>query len=264
MTVTRPRSDGGTGLRAARVSRTAGGALVLDGVDLAPRAGTLTGLLGPNGSGKSTLLRVLAGVLAPDTGVVTLDGERLGAVPRRALARRVAVVEQHADTQVDLTVADAVRLGRVPHRRAWSPPTSADEEAVRSALARTGLTDRAHRTWRTLSGGERQRVHLARALAQEPRELLLDEPTNHLDVRHQLDLMDLVSELRLTCVMALHDLNLAALYCDHVVVLHQGRIAAAGPVAEVLTERLVAEVYGVRVSVTHPDPDGRPHIRFLR
>ncbi|MFF8410041.1 ABC transporter ATP-binding protein [Streptomyces omiyaensis] len=256
-------APGRTGLRAERVSRTAGGALVLDGVTLAPRPGALTGLLGPNGSGKSTLLRLLAGVLAPETGVVTLDGDPLRGLPRRELARRVAVVGQHADTQVGLTVADAVRLGRLPHRRAWSPPTAADEEAVRSALARTGLSGLAHRTWHTLSGGERQRVQLARALAQEPRELLLDEPTNHLDVRHQLDLLALVSGLRLTCVMALHDLNLAALYCDHLVVLREGRVAAAGPVAEVLTERLVADVYGVRAAVTHPAPDGRPHVRYL-
>ncbi|MFF7777754.1 ABC transporter ATP-binding protein [Streptomyces tanashiensis] len=263
MTGTPPLTDDGTGLRADRVSRTAGGALVLDGVTLAPRPGTLTGLLGPNGSGKSTLLRLLAGVLAPDTGVVTLDGDPLGSVPRRTLARRLAVVEQHADTQVDLTVADAVRLGRIPHRRAWSPATAADEEAVRSALARTDLADRAHRTWRTLSGGERQRVQIARALAQEPRELLLDEPTNHLDIQHQLDLMTLISGLRLTCVMALHDLNLAAMHCDHLVVLCEGRVVTAGPVRDVLTEQLVAEVYGVHTAITHPAPDGRPHIRFL-
>ncbi|MFF0754191.1 ABC transporter ATP-binding protein [Streptomyces sp. NPDC004267] len=259
--VTRPGSR--TGLRAERVSRTAGGALVLDGVTIAPRPGQLTGLLGPNGSGKSTLLRLLAGVLAPDTGVVSLDGDPLNGIPRRALAQRLAVVEQHADTQVDLTVADAVRLGRIPHRRAWSPATAADEEAVRSALARTGLTGHAHRTWRTLSGGERQRVHIARALAQEPRELLLDEPTNHLDIQHQLDLLTLVSGLRLTCVMALHDLNLAAMYCDHVVVLHEGRVVAGGPVADVLTERLVMDVYGVRAAVSRPGPGDRPHIRFL-
>ncbi|MEV8623607.1 ABC transporter ATP-binding protein [Streptomyces sp. NPDC051079] len=263
MTGSEIRPGRAAGLRAEGVSRTAGGALVLDGVTLAPRPGTLTGLLGPNGSGKSTLLRLLAGVLAPDTGVVTLDGDPLDAVPRRALARRVAVVEQNADTQVDLTVADAVRLGRVPHRRAWSPTTAADEEAVRSALAHTGLTGLAHRTWRTLSGGERQRVHLARALAQEPRELLLDEPTNHLDIQHQLDLLTLVAGLRLTCVVALHDLNLAAMYCDHVVVLCEGGVVAAGAVEEVLTERLVADVYGVRAAVTRPGPDGRPHIRFL-
>ncbi|MEU1228833.1 ABC transporter ATP-binding protein [Streptomyces sp. NPDC005828] len=251
------------GLAAERVTRTAGGALVLDGVSLVPRQGTVTGLLGPNGSGKSTLLRVLAGVLAPDTGVVTLDGDPLSGLPRRTVARRLATVEQHADTQVDLTVADVVRLGRIPHRRAWSPASAADEAAVRSALARTGLADHAHRTWRTLSGGERQRVQIARALAQEPRELLLDEPTNHLDIRHQLDLLSLVSGLRLTTVVALHDLNLAAMFCDHLMVLRAGKVAASGAPSEILTEQLIADVYGVRADVTHPGPGGRPHIRFL-
>ncbi|MFG2115826.1 ABC transporter ATP-binding protein [Streptomyces sp. NPDC048718] len=253
------------GLRADRVARSAGGVLVVDGVSIVARPGTVTGLLGPNGSGKSTLLRLLAGILAPDTGVVTLDGDPLGGLSRRAVARRLATVEQHADTQVDLTVAEVVRLGRIPHRRAWAPPSAADETAVRSALARTGLADRADRTWRTLSGGERQRVQIARALAQEPRELLLDEPTNHLDVRHQLDLLELVSEPGpdLTTVVALHDLNLAAMYCDHLVVLRAGRVVAAGPAAEVLTEELIASVYGVRAEVTRPGPGGRPHVRFL-
>ncbi|MFF0479176.1 ABC transporter ATP-binding protein [Streptomyces sp. NPDC004284] len=251
------------GLRAERVSRTAGGTLVLDGVSLALAPGTVTGLLGPNGSGKSTLLRLLAGVLAPDSGVVTLDGDPLDGLGRRTVARRLATVEQQADTQTDLTVADVVRLGRIPHRRAWTPPSAADETAVRTALERTGLTDRARQPWRTLSGGERQRVQIARALAQEPRELLLDEPTNHLDIQHQLDLLALVADLRLTAVVALHDLNLAAMYCDRLVVLARGRVVAGGPPEEVLTEELIAEVYGVRAAVTRPGPDGRPHIRFL-
>ncbi|MFH8579256.1 ABC transporter ATP-binding protein [Streptomyces zaomyceticus] len=252
-----------SGLRADRVSRTAGGTLVLDGVSLTLAPGTVTGLLGPNGSGKSTLLRLLAGVLAPDSGVVTLDGDPLGALGRRTVARRLATVEQQADTQTDLTVADVVRLGRVPHRRAWTPPSAADETAVRSALARTGLADRARQPWRTLSGGERQRVQIARALAQEPRELLLDEPTNHLDIQHQLDLLALVAELRLTAVVALHDLNLAAMHCDRLVVLARGRVVASGTPGEVLTEELIAEVYRVRSVVTRPEPDGPPHIRFL-
>ncbi|WP_329620546.1 ABC transporter ATP-binding protein [Streptomyces sp. NBC_01255] len=252
-----------TGLRADRVSRTVGGSPVLDGVSLAPRPGTVTGLLGPNGSGKSTLLRLLAGVLAPDSGVVTLDGDPLDGLGRRTVARRLAAVEQQADTQVDLTVLDAVRLGRVPHRRAWTPASASDEAAVRSALARTGLADKAHRSWRTLSGGERQRVQIARALAQEPRELLLDEPTNHLDIQHQLDLLTLVAGLRLTAVVALHDLNLAAMYCDRLVVLAEGRVVARGTPDEVLTEELIAEVYRVRATVTRPTPGGHPHIRFL-
>ncbi|MFE0981859.1 ABC transporter ATP-binding protein [Streptomyces rochei] len=250
-------------LVADRVSRAFDGRLILDGVSLAPRPGSVTGLLGPNGSGKSTLLRLLSGVLAPASGVVTLDGRPLGDWGRRAAARRVAVVEQHADTLVELTVLDVVRLGRIPHRRAWASVGDADEDAVRTALERTGLTDRADRSWHTLSGGERQRVQIARALAQEPRELLLDEPTNHLDVQHQLELLNLIAELPVTSVVALHDLNLAAMYCDQVVVLRQGRVVAAGPPGDTLTESLIADVYGVRAEVTRPGPDDRPHIRFL-
>ncbi|NED22070.1 ABC transporter ATP-binding protein [Streptomyces sp. SID9913] len=250
-------------LAADRVSRTLDGRLIVDGVSLTPRPGSVTGVLGPNGSGKSTLLRLLSGVLAPASGIVTLDGRPLGAWGRRAVARRVAVVEQHSDTLVELTVLDVVRLGRIPHRRAWTPATAADEEAVRSALERTSLTGRADQPWHTLSGGERQRVQIARALAQEPRELLLDEPTNHLDIQHQLDLLKLIVELPVTSVVALHDLNLAAMYCDQVVVLRGGRVVAAGTPGDTLTEPLIADVYGVRTEVTRPGPGDRPHIRFL-
>ncbi|MFJ8077585.1 ABC transporter ATP-binding protein [Streptomyces sp. NPDC096176] len=256
-------SAGPPTLVADRVSRTFDGRLILDGVSLTPRPGSVTGLLGPNGSGKSTLLRLLSGVLAPASGVVTLDGRPLGDWGRRAVARRMAVVEQQADTLVELTVVDVVRLGRIPHRRAWTPATAADEEAVRTALERTGLTDRADQPWHTLSGGERQRVQIARALAQEPRELLLDEPTNHLDIQHQLDLLNLIAELPVTSLVALHDLNLAAMYCDQVVVLREGRVVAAGSPGDTLTESLIADVYGVRAAVTRPGPGNRPHIRFL-
>ncbi len=251
------------GLRADRVSRRADGRLILDGVVLAPEPGSTVGVLGPNGSGKSTLLRLLAGLLTPTSGVVTLDGSPLGDLPRRTLARRLAVVEQQADTQVELTVLDVVRLGRVPHRRAWTPASADDERAVRAALERTGLADRLGQPWHTLSGGERQRVQIARALAQEPRELLLDEPTNHLDIHHQLDLLALVTDLPVTTVVALHDLNLAAMYCDQVVVLCAGRVVASGAPGDVLTEGLIAEVYGVRAAVSREGPERRPHVRFL-
>ncbi|MEV5101125.1 ABC transporter ATP-binding protein [Streptomyces massasporeus] len=252
-----------TGLRAERVSRRADGRLILDGVALAPATGSTVGVLGPNGSGKSTLLRLLAGLLTPTSGVVTLDGTPLGDLPRRTVARRLAVVEQQSDAQVELTVEDVVRLGRVPHRRAWTPASADDERAVRAALRRTGLDGRARQLWHTLSGGERQRVQIARALAQEPRELLLDEPTNHLDIHHQLDLLTLVTGLPVTTVVALHDLNLAAMYCDRVVVLSAGRVVAAGTPGDVLTAELVADVYGVRAAVSPDGPEGRPHVRFL-
>ncbi|WP_098247170.1 ABC transporter ATP-binding protein [Streptomyces formicae] len=254
--------SGEAGLRAERVSREAGGRLVVDGVSIAPPEGATVGLLGPNGSGKSTLLRILAGVLAPASGVVTLDGRTLADTGRRAVARRIAVVEQHSDTQVELTVGDVVRLGRVPHRRAWSAPSPEDERAVRDALDRTGLTSRATQSWHTLSGGERQRVQIARALAQAPRELLLDEPTNHLDIQHQLDLLSLVADLPVTSVIALHDLNLAAMFCDRLLVLKEGRAYAAGTPDEVITEKLIAEVYGVRAVVTREA--GALSVRFLR
>ncbi|MFD6279096.1 ABC transporter ATP-binding protein [Streptomyces sp. NPDC060209] len=253
----------GDGLRAARVSREAGGRVVLDGVSIAPPPGATVGLLGPNGSGKTTLLRVMAGVLAPGAGVVTLDGRTLAETGRRGVARRVAVVDQHAVTQVDLSVLDVVRLGRIPHRRAWSAPGPGDEDAVREALARTGLADRAAQSWHTLSGGERQRVQIARALAQEPRELLLDEPTNHLDIQHQLELLSLVAALPVTAVVALHDLNLAAMFCDRVTVMKEGRVVAGGTPSEVITEELIADVYRVRAVVTPEGPDGRPSVRFL-
>ncbi|MEU0723670.1 ABC transporter ATP-binding protein [Streptomyces sp. NPDC006140] len=252
-----------SGLRADRVGRRADGRLILDGVVLAPETGSTVGLLGPNGSGKSTLLRLLAGLIAPTAGVVTLDGTPLGDLPRRTVARRLAVVEQQSDTQVELSVEDVVRLGRVPHRRAWTPASAGDEKAVRAALERTGLADRAGQPWQTLSGGERQRVQIARALAQEPRELLLDEPTNHLDIHHQLDLLALIAHLPLTTVVALHDLNLAAMYCDRVVVLSAGRVVASGTPGDVLTEGLIAEVYGVRAAVSREGREGRPHVRFL-
>ncbi len=259
---TRRGGPGATGLRAERVSRLIGGGLVLDGVTLAPRPGETVGLLGPNGSGKSTLLRLLSGVLAPSAGVVALDGEPIGRTARRTVARRVAAVEQNAHAQTELTVRDVVALGRVPHRRAWTPMSAADADAVTAALERTGLTATADRSWHTLSGGERQRAQIARALAQEPSELLLDEPTNHLDIQYQLDLMELVAGLPVTTVIAMHDLNLAAMYCDRLLVLRGGRVVAEGAPPRVLTPALIEEVYGVRAEVeTGP---GHPVIRFLR
>nr|WP_249187573.1 ABC transporter ATP-binding protein [Nocardiopsis sp. MG754419] len=249
-------------MRADRVGLGFGGRFVLDDVSLVPRPGETIGLLGPNGSGKSTLLRLLAGVLGPSSGVVTLDGLPLNRTGRRAVARRVATVQQHAHTQTELTVRDVVALGRIPHRRPWSTMTATDLEAVTAALERTGLTGHADQSWHTLSGGERQRAQIARALAQEPSELLLDEPTNHLDIQYQLDLLELVTGLPVTTVIALHDLNLAAMYCDRLVVLRDGRAIAEGTPAEVLTPELIGEVYRVPVEVG--SGSGRPVVRFLR
>lgn len=250
-------------LSAEGVSWRRGGALVVDGVSLHPRAGSTVGLLGPNGSGKSSLLRLLQGIARPDLGVVRLDDDDLRGLRRRDIARAVAAVSQYAETEVDLTVRDVVRLGRTPHRSVWGGDPTADERAVDDALAQVRLTAKAADGWHTLSGGERQRAQIARALAQEPRELLLDEPTNHLDIRHQLDLLALVAALPVTTVVALHDLNLAATFCDDVVVLRRGAVVAAGPPAQVLTPELIAEVYEVDARTTVDPATGKLAITYL-
>ena len=243
------------------LSWTRGGNRVLDAVSIRPRPGQTVGLLGPNGSGKSSLLHLLGGISRPDRGTVLLDETPLHRLGKRTLARRVAMVGQHAHTEVDITVYDVVRLGRIPHRDLFGAD-SGETAAVEQALAATGLTAHAHRQWHTLSGGERQRTQIARALAQQPSELLLDEPTNHLDIAHQLEILELVTALPVSAVVALHDLNLAAMFCDHVLILDHGRVAAHGTPAETLTEELVREVYGVRATVLLDD--GIPVIRYRR
>jgi iron complex transport system ATP-binding protein len=247
-------------LTIAGVGTRLGGRWVVDGVDATPPAGALTGLLGPNGAGKTTLLRLVAGLLDPEAGAVLVDDVPVHTVPRRERARRIALLEQESSSTVPLTVREVVALGRIPYRTLWG--TDADDAAVDRALVSADAAHLADRAWSALSGGERQRVHIARALAQEPELLLLDEPTNHLDVSAQLSLLSFVRDLGRTTVAALHDLNLAAAYCAHVLVLSQGRLVAAGDPRAVLTESLVRDVYGVDCAVlTHPRT-GRPVIAF--
>lgn len=240
----------------------AGGRMIVDGVTLEAAPGRVLGLIGPNGSGKSSLLRLLCRLRNVASGVVTLDGNDIAGVPRRELARRLAFVEQQATTEIQLSVCDVVRLGRTPHRAALASWNDADEAAVNEALARVGLTERHDQFWHTLSGGERQRVHIARALAQEPSELILDEPTNHLDIQHQLSILSLVRRLGITCIMALHDLNLAAMFCDEIALLRDGRLQAAGAPEEVLTAEAIRRIFGVAVSI-RPGASGRRHIEYL-
>ena len=197
------------------------------------------------------------------SGVVLLDGGDIAALGRAAMARRVALVEQHAATEAPVTVLDVVRLGRTPHRGALSPWTQQDDQAVDAALRQVGLLERRAQAWHTLSGGERQRAQIARALAQCPTELLLDEPTNHLDIRHQLELLALLGRLPATCIVALHDLNLAAMFCDRLALLDGGRVVAAGTPEEVLTENRIAAVYGVRVQVGPSPHHGRLRVEYL-
>ena len=233
--------------------------LVLRGLDIEVETGEVVALVGPNGSGKSTLLRALGRVLRPKGGVVFLDGRALAEWPTREVARRLALLPQGPTLSNDLTVEELVWLGRSPHQGLLGLPTAADGEAVRWAMAETGIGPLAKRPISTLSGGERQRAWLALALAQQPRILLLDEPTTFLDLSHQLEVLDLIRYLNvehgLTVVMVLHDLNQAARYAGRIVVLREGRVYGEGPPAAVLTPETLRQVFGVEGRVL-PGPDG--------
>jgi iron complex transport system ATP-binding protein len=244
------------------VSYAAGDTLIVNGVSLSVGKGRILGLLGPNGSGKSSLLRLICRLRKVKSGVIRLGDDDIATIPRAALARRIAFVEQQSTTDTQLTVRDVVRLGRTPHRGLLSTWNAGDEAAIDEALGRVDMRDRAEQLWQTLSGGERQRVHIARALAQAPSELLLDEPTNHLDIQHQLDILSLVSKLGVTSIVALHDLNLAAMFCDSLAVMRKGEIVAAGAPEEVLTEKLIGDVFGVNAHIERSAVHGRFNIQY--
>lgn len=234
------------------------GVQILDDISLEAPAGQTLGILGPNGSGKSTLLRTLYRSVRPSAGRALLGDLDVWHAPVRTVARTCAVLTQEHAADVELSVRDLVALGRIPHVRGL--PGKADRKIVERALDETETTELADRMVDTLSGGERQRVLLARALAQQPKVLLLDEPTNHLDVRHQLDLLQLVRQLGVTTVLVLHDLTLAATWCDRLAVLHKGRLVADGTPADVLTPEQIQRVWQVGSTVLAHPVHGRPLI----
>lgn len=226
---------------------------VLHGIDLSVRGGERLALIGPNGAGKTTLLRALAGTLRAASGEILLDGVPLATIRPRARARRIAVVPQLFTTPFAFTAREVATLGRTPYVGAFGRPSSADRAAVVQAMSRTDCLTVADRRFSELSGGERQRVVVAMALAQEPDVLLLDEPTVHLDPAHQRGLLTLIggftSELGILAIAVLHDLNLAAVMCDRVVVVQAGVIVADGPPGRVLDAATVGTVFGSGLDV---------------
>lgn len=244
----------------------AGENAILDGVSFAARSGTLTGLIGPNGAGKSTLMRTALGLVPLDAGSISFEGADLPGMKRRARAQLSAFVEQSGATEVHLTAREVVLLGRIPFQSVWqSSPSPADDQAVDEALAAVEMSDLATRLYHTLSGGEQQRLQIARALAQQPQLLILDEPTNHLDVHAQLAILSLLrrrAKAGATVLLALHDLNLAASFCDALVVLHKGRQVAKGTPDEVLTPALLRSVYDVDATLLRHPGTGRPMIAY--
>ena len=262
MTQVAPAVADAVALLARDVSWSADKRAILTALGLDVRRGELVGLIGPNGSGKSTFLRTVYRVLKPDAGLIALDGDDVWKLSTRAAAQRTAAVLQETPGDFEFTAVEMVFMGRTPHKGMLDRETAEDQRIVTEALARVGMAELAHRSYSTLSGGEKQRVLIARALAQQARFLILDEPTNHLDIRYQLEILELVKSLHVTTLAALHDLNLAAAYCDRLFALEAGRIITAGSPSDVLTPDLIRHLFGVGAHV-HSDPHtGRPHLTF--
>ncbi|MBW9398335.1 ABC transporter ATP-binding protein [Leclercia sp. EC_58] len=250
-------------ITAENITWKVGKKVIVDNVSLAVSQGQTVGLLGPNGSGKSSLLRILAGLRRPHSGTVALDGKSINGIPKKQLARRVAFVEQHGMTDANMRVRDVVKLGRIPHHSPFSGWTAQDDETVNQALKTVDMLHHSEQGWLSLSGGERQRVHIARALAQMPTEILLDEPTNHLDIHHQMQLMRLISQLPVTSIVAIHDLNHASMFCDALIVMQKGRVVASGTPQAILTEELLWEIFRVKTRIELSPDHGKKHIHFL-
>lgn len=238
-----------------------GGTEILHGIDFTAGDRSLVGVIGPNGSGKSTLLKCIYRVLKPSAGAVFVDGQPLSEYRVRDSAKKIAVLAQHNFYNFEFTVQDVVLMGRAPHKRALERDSAADFKIVHEAMERVGVAPLRDRLFSTLSGGEQQRVLLARALAQQTPCLILDEPTNHLDIKYQLELLDLVRSLDRTVIAAIHDLNIAAMYCDTIFVMQSGHIVAAGAPRDVLTRSLIRSVYEVDADV-FTDSDGLLRVLF--
>lgn len=238
-----------------------GGTEILKGLDINVSGSKLAGIIGPNGSGKSTLLRCIYRVLKPTCGAVYLDGKPIKNIPVKKSAQKIAVVAQHNFYNFEFSVKEVVLMGRSPYKKALERDNAEDYAIVDHALAQVGMADFADRSFFTLSGGEQQRVILARALAQQTPCLVLDEPTNHLDIKYQLQLMDIVKGLNRTVISAIHDLNIAAMYCDWLYVMQKGKIIASGVPKDILTPELIRQVYEVDASV-FTDECGIPRILY--
>jgi iron complex transport system ATP-binding protein len=236
------------------------GRRIVTGIGLTVPDGGFAGLLGPNGSGKSTILKAIYRLHRPAAGRVLLDGGDLLALRPRDAARRVAVVAQEFSLEFDFTVAEMVMIGRTPHKRAFDRDDDADRAIAARAIEQVGCADLADRGFNTLSGGEKQRVLIAQAIAQGADHLILDEPTNHLDIRYQVEILELVARLGVTVLAAIHDLSLAALFCDTVHLLAGGRLLASGPPEAVLTADLIRDAYGTDVLVIEHPETGTPHL----
>lgn len=234
---------------------------ILKDVSIKAKSNKFVGIIGPNGSGKSTFLKCIYRVLKPDQGVVYIDGSEIKNLTVRESAKKVAVVSQHNFYNFDFRIEEVVMMGRSPHKKNMERDNAEDYRIVNECLEKVGMKSFKGRSFSTLSGGEQQRVILARALAQKTECIILDEPTNHLDIKYQLQLLDIVKELDLTIISAIHDLNIAAMYCDYLYAMKDGEVVIEGNPKEVLTPNMIKNLYEVDADVLE-DKLGRLNIVY--
>lgn len=238
------------------------GTRIVSDIDLEIAAGGFVGIVGPNGSGKSTTLRCLYRALTPATGDVAVNGVSVRAISMRENARQVAALTQDMSLDFDFTAAEVIATGRLPHGTSLRGTSDLDRQICARATETADVTALVGRRFSSLSGGERQRVLIARALAQQPRVLVLDEPTNHLDVRHQYSILSSARTLGITVIAALHDLNLAAQYCDTIHVMADGRVVQSGSPHEVITTESIGRWFGIGCHVIAHPRSGVPQVIF--
>ncbi|WP_297713779.1 heme ABC transporter ATP-binding protein [Clostridium sp.] len=234
---------------------------ILKGINIEVDNKEVVGIIGPNGSGKSTLLKCIYMVLKPNDGAILLDNVDIKDMTVKESSKRLAVLSQHNNYNFDFTVKDIVLMGRSPHKKFMERDNKEDYDIVNEALKKVDMFEFKDRSFQSLSGGEQQRVILARALAQQPQCLILDEPTNHLDIKYQLQLMRIVKGLGIEVIAAIHDLNIAAMYCDKIYVLKDGEIIKNGKPKDVLTQELIKDVYEVDSEVIVNEE--RVHISYI-
>lgn len=250
-------------LTAEHISVSLSGTEIVKDISLRVKNRQFVGLIGPNGCGKSTLLKSIYKVIKPKAGNVYLDTINVLNTAPKTVSRVLGVVGQFNEMSFDFTVQEMVLMGRTPHKGLMESDTKEDYELVREALAKVSLTGYEKRSYLSLSGGEKQRVVLARAIAQQPEFLILDEPTNHLDIKYQLQILKIVKNMGVGTLAALHDLALTAEYCDYIYAVKKGKIAAEGKPEEVLTKKLIQEIYEVECEIYKNPITGGLGIAYL-
>ena len=237
--------------------------LIVKGVSLGIQEGDFVGLIGPNGCGKSTLLKNIYKVYKPDSGAVYIDGRDLSEMTSKETAKEMSVMQQENNVEFDMTVYDMVMLGRFAHQNLWNNDKIREREIVEDAIREVGMEGYEDRSFLSLSGGEKQRTLVARALVQQSKLIILDEPTNHLDIGYQYQIMNILKAQDLTVFSSIHDMNIAACYCDKIIMMKEGHIIKVGTPEEVMVPDMIKGLFGVDTKITENPVTGKPNVIFL-